>query len=397
MLYGLGVDITRRKQADDELRRLNAELSEADRRKDEFLATLAHELRNPLAPITHALEVLRLKDPVDADTRWSRDIIERQIRHLTRLVDDLLDLARISRGKVQLRRERIDLAAVLHGALEAARPLIDAQRHTVTLVLPDEPLPVDADAIRLTQVVLNLLNNAVKYTPPGGQITLAAERGAGELLIKVRDSGIGIAREHLSGVFEMFSQVAPALERSQGGLGIGLALARGLVELHGGMISAHSEGPGRGSEFVVHLLPATIAGAGAPAHADDGAAPPSGRRRVLIVDDNRDAADSLALMLSLSGHETHAIYDGAAALELAARFMPDVVLLDIGMPELNGYEVAERLRRLPWGHRVVLIALTGWGQDEDRRRALAAGFDHHLTKPVDPQRLATLLGAGAAG
>jgi CheY-like chemotaxis protein len=241
------------------------------------------------------------------------------------------------------------------------------------------------------------LNNAAKYTPGGGQIELAGERGAGELLITVRDNGIGIAREHLAGVFEMFSQIAPALERSEGGLGIGLALARGLVELHGGLISAHSDGPGRGSEFIVRLLPAATVASGATREADDGAAPASGLRRVLIVDDNHDAADSLALMLSLSGHETHAAYDGAAALALAERFVPDVVLLDIGMPELNGYEVAERLRRLPWGRRVVLVALTGWGQDEDRRRALDAGFDHHLTKPVDPQRLATLLQAGTAG
>jgi PAS domain S-box-containing protein len=397
MLYGLGVDITQRKQAEEELRRLNAELFEADRRKDEFLATLAHELRNPLAPITHALEVLRLKDPADADTRWTRDIIDRQVRQLTRLVDDLLDLARITRGKVQLQRERIDLGVVLHGALEAARPLIDSLKHAVTLELPSEPLWLDADAMRLTQVVLNLLNNAAKYTPAGGEIRVWAERAGGEALIGVRDSGIGIATEHLHSVFEMFSQIAPALERSQGGLGIGLALARGLVDLHGGRIEAHSDGVGSGSEFIVHLPLAESSAALGPTAAPAPEASASATRRVLVVDDNRDAADSLALMLTLSGHDTRAAHGGYAALELAAQFLPDIVLLDIGMPQLNGYEVAERMRLEPWGRRIVLVALTGWGQEEDKRRALAAGFDHHLTKPVDPQRLAALLEVGPGG
>jgi CheY-like chemotaxis protein/two-component sensor histidine kinase len=394
MLYGLGVDITQRKQAEGELRRLNTELFEADRRKDDFLATLAHELRNPLAPITHALEVLRLKDPPDADTRWTRDIIDRQVRHLTRLVDDLLDLARITRGKVQLRRERIDLGTVLRGALEAARPLIDSLKHTVTLELAPQPLWIDADAMRLTQVVLNLLNNAAKYTPSGGQIRAQVERGNGEALISVRDSGIGIAAEHLHSVFEMFSQVAPALERSQGGLGIGLALARGLVELHGGHVEAHSEGSGRGSEFIVHLPWGELSAGGGAARPEAGQAAAGATRRVLVVDDNRDAADSLALMLTLSGHDTRAAYGGVAALELAAQFLPDIVLLDIGMPQLNGYQVAEQIRRQPWGRRIALVALTGWGQEEDKRRALAAGFDHHLTKPLDPLRLAALLEVG---
>ena len=396
MLYGLGIDITHRKRAEDELRRLNAEMSEAGRRKDEFLATLAHELRNPLAPIANALEILRLKDPLDADTRWTRDIIDRQVRQLTRLVDDLLDLARITRGKVQLRHERLDLAAVVHSAVEGARPLIDSLHHALTITLPRERLGIDADPTRLTQILLNLLNNAAKYTPEGGRIDVTVARSGDEAVVSIRDSGIGIAAEHLPSIFQMFSQVAPAIERSHGGLGIGLALARGLLELHGGSVEAHSAGLGQGSEFVVRL-PLAQSSADAsdqPADAVDRAATLA--CRVLIVDDNRDAADSLALMLALSGHEVHTANDGAAALSVAAATTPDVVLLDIGMPILNGYEVAERIRREPWGQRMILVALTGWGQEEDRRRAVAAGFDHHLTKPADPQRLRPVLDAAVA-
>ncbi|WP_280152930.1 ATP-binding protein [Piscinibacter sp. XHJ-5] len=390
MLYGLGIDIHDRKHIEQELRRLNAELSDADRRKDEFLATLAHELRNPLAPITNALEILRLKDPADAETRWTRDVIDRQVRQMTRLVDDLLDVARITRGKIQLRLERVTLAGIVHGAIEAARPFIEASGHTLDVRLPAEPVWLEADATRLTQVLLNLLNNAAKYTPRGGRIEVEAA-AAGEAAITVRDNGIGIAAEHLARVFEMFSQVAPALERSQGGLGIGLALARGLVDLHGGRIEAHSGGVGCGSEFIVRLPLAPAQVVPAPAA---GPAPAGARQRVLVVDDNRDAADSLAMMLELSGHQVAIAHDGEGALTHREAFDPDVVLLDIGMPGMNGYEVARRWREAG-GTRTRIVALTGWGQEDDKRRAVAAGFDHHLTKPVDPDRLLAVLHAGA--
>jgi PAS domain S-box-containing protein len=393
MLYGLGIDIDARKHIEQELRRLNAELSDADRRKDEFLATLAHELRNPLAPITNALEILRLKDPADAETRWTRDVIDRQVRQMTRLVDDLLDVARITRGKIQLRVERVALAGIVHGAIEAARPFIESSGHTLDVTLPSEPVWLDADATRLTQVLLNLINNAAKYTPRGGRIAVEASVSADEARVAVRDNGIGIAGEHLAHVFEMFSQVAPALERSQGGLGIGLALARGLVELHGGHIAAHSAGAGRGSEFVVRLPLAESQAVPAPAA---GTAPVVARQRVLVVDDNRDAADSLAIMLQLSGNEVMTTHDGDSALAQRDAFDPDVVLLDIGMPGMNGYEVARRWREGAGGMRALIVALTGWGQEDDKRRAVEAGFDHHLTKPVDPERLLAVLHAHKA-
>jgi PAS domain S-box-containing protein len=395
MMYGLGIDIDARKHAEGELRRLNAELSQAHRRKDEFLATLAHELRNPLAPIAHALEILRLKDPADAEMRWTRDVIERQVRQMTRLVDDLLDVARITRGRIDLRRERVALGTVVHGALEAARPFIETSGHELALTLPPMPLWLDADPTRLTQVLLNLLNNAAKYTPRGGRIEVTALVEDGQAVVRVHDNGIGIASMHLASVFEMFSQVVPALDRAQGGLGIGLSLARGLVELHGGTLSAESAGPGRGSTFTLRLPLAEVQ-PGAPAASAD---TPDARAlplRVLVVDDNTDAADSLALMLRLNGHEVETANDGPAALQAAPRFGPDVVLLDIGMPGMNGYEVAVRLRDQVAGQRALLVALTGWGQDDDRRRAMDAGFDHHLTKPVDLGHLNLVLHAGEA-
>jgi len=390
MLYGLGIDINARKQIEDELRRLNDELSQAHRRKDEFLATLAHELRNPLAPITNAIEILRLRDPMDGESRWARDVIDRQVRQMTRLVDDLLDVARITRGKITLRMERVALAAVVQGAAEAARPFIEQSGHRLDITLPPQPVWLDADPTRLTQVLLNLLNNAAKYTPHGGGITVDTSTRDGEAVVCVRDDGIGIPAEHLADIFEMFSQVAPALERSQGGLGIGLALARGLVELHGGSIEAHSAGAGQGSEFIVRLPVAVNARAEAAGLAQ-GAAAAASMLRVLVVDDNRDAADSLAMMLELTGHEVRTAHDGEAALNEAARFTPDVVLLDIGMPGMNGYEVALRLRETPHGRRARIVALTGWGQEDDKRRAVDAGFDQHLTKPVDPASLSTVL------
>jgi len=388
--YGLGIDITERKRSEEERRRLNAELAQSLRRKDEFLATLAHELRNPLAPIVTALEVLRLKAPADPQMRWSRDVIERQVRHMTRLVDDLLDVARISTGKAQLRVERVELSGVVHHAVEATRSLIDTAGHRFRQSLPQRPLLLDADPTRLSQVIANLLSNAAKYTPPGGRIALIAEREGDEAVIVVEDNGIGLSEPDLERIFSMFAQVTPAIDRSQGGLGIGLALSRGLVELHGGTISASSGGLHQGARFTVRLPLAATMDAGrddkgpeAPAECEP--------QRILVVDDNLDAAESLAMLLQMDGHETALAHDGQRALELAQSFEPQVILLDIGLPLLNGYEVARRVREQPWGRRIKLIAVTGWGQEQDRKQAVAAGFDHHLTKPLDPARLAVLL------
>ncbi len=372
--------------------RLVRQLREADRRKDEFLATLAHELRNPLAPIRNALELLRRADGDSTLREQARSMMERQLQRMVRLIDDLLEISRITRGKLQLRNDRVELAAVVESAVEAARPVIEAQGHELTVTLPSEPVYLDADSTRLAQVFANLLDNAVKYTEKGGHIWLTAERQGGEVVVSVRDTGIGIDAEHLPRVFEMFSQVAPALERSQGGLGIGLALVRGLVELHGGTVEARSGGTGMGSEFTVRLpvVEASVQTTQEPG--DDGEmlrCPP--KRRILVVDDLRDAADSMAMMLRTIGHETRTAYDGLEAVQAAATFRPDVVLLDIGLPKMSGYEAAQHIRAQPWGKGMALIALTGWGQEEDKRRALEAGCDHHLTKPVDPAALEKLL------
>jgi PAS domain S-box-containing protein len=384
------------RQAADVIERAHAEnaLIEANRRKDEFLATLAHELRNPLAPIRNAVELLRIKDSPDPELREPREIIERQVRQLTRLVDDLLDVSRITSGRIRLQRERVGLAAVLTDAVESSRPFIEASAHELTVSLPPDPLYVDGDAVRLVQVFSNLLTNAAKYTEKGGHIRLTVERKNGEAVVSVVDTGIGIDAAHLPHVFEMFSQVAPALERSQDGLGIGLSLVRGLVTLHDGSVESHSDGLGMGSEFVVRL---PVSEMGEPTAQQPGGngesslAPRS--RRVLVVDDNHDAAQSLAMMLRVMGHDTQTAFDGLEAIQAAGTFRPDVVLLDIGLPRMDGYEVARQIRRRDWGKTMLLVALTGWGQDEDKERAKAAGFDHHLTKPVDPDTLSTMLAA----
>jgi PAS domain S-box-containing protein len=389
---GSFLDITDRKQLEAELRQRVAQLADADRRKDEFLATLAHELRNPLAPITNAVALLRSANGSPALAANARAMIERQLDQMTRLVDDLLDISRITNGKLHLRKEPIDVAEVIRSAVEAVRPILESQRHTFTLSLPSDPVFLDADPIRLAQVFANLLNNAAKYTDRGGHLWLRAEPQDGEVVVSVRDTGIGIAAEHLAHIFDMFSQITPALERSQGGLGIGLALVRGLVELHGGKIEAHSAGPGKGSEFIVHLPLAHAVGEFPLSEPTNGELSPRGpRRRILIVDDNRDAADSLATMLQMLGHEIDTAYDGLEAVQSAATLRPDVVVLDIGLPKMNGYEAARHLRGQPWGKDILLIALTGWGQDEDKRRAEEAGFDHHVTKPVTLAMLEGLL------
>ncbi|WP_439627070.1 PAS domain S-box protein [Gemmata sp.] len=389
----LAVDLAQRAGVAVENTHLYQALREADRRKDEFLATLAHELRNPLAPIRNALQILKLPR-VDATTvERSRDMMERQVHHLVRLVDDLLDVSRVMRGKIELRKERIELATVAARAVETVQPLIDAQGHDLKVLLPPDPLPLHADPVRMAQVVGNLLTNAAKYTEPGGRIWLTAEREGGEAVLRVRDSGIGIAPNMLPRIFELFVQVDHASTKAQGGLGIGLTLVKNLVEMHNGSVAARSAGLGRGSEFVVRLPVAVqgpeqaqAQGTGEQQHA----AVPSGHR-LLIVDDNRDAADSLAVLLELQGHEVRVAHNGPAALEVTKGYRPDVVFLDIGMPGMDGYEVARRLRQQPGLENVVLAALTGWGQKEDRRRTADAGFNHHLVKPPEPKAVAGVL------
>ncbi len=389
-VLGTNLDVTNRKTAEDQLRQLAAELSAANRRKDEFLATLAHELRNPLAPIRNGLELLKMGGGSGATAEKARRMMERQTAHLVRLVDDLLEVSRITRDTLELRKERVPLAAVLESALESSRPLIEQMGHDLTVSLPTPPLMVDADVTRLAQVFLNLLNNAAKYSERGGHIQLHVEREASDVVVTVKDSGIGIAADQLSRIFEMFTQVDRSLEKAQGGLGIGLTLVKRLVEMHGGTVEAKSEGPGKGSEFVVRL-PVVIAAA--EPQKSDGAAEHSVScsRRILVVDDNRDSADSLSAMLKLMGHDTRTAFDGQQGVDVAAEFRPEVVLLDIGLPKLNGYDACRAIREQPWGTNVLLIAVTGWGQDDDHRRSREAGFDHHMVKPVDLQVLTPML------
>jgi two-component system, chemotaxis family, CheB/CheR fusion protein len=396
-------DISERKAAEQaqqrtigELRRAEEALREADRRKDEFLAVLAHELRNPLAPIRYAVAMARKEGRPEAERLQAQAIIERQVEHMGRLLDDLLDVSRITRGTLVLRRSTVELASVVAAAQESARPLIEARGHTLVVQLPVETLRLVADPVRLAQVLANLLINAAKYTDPGGRIELEARRKGGELIMAVRDNGIGISADMMPRVFTLFAQASPALERSEGGLGIGLALVRGLLELHGGSVSVHSGGVGQGSEFLLRLPigdPGDAEGVyetGAPAYA--GAKKPL---RVLVADDNRDSAATCAALLEASGHEVSVAHTGREAFDLASRLEPDALLLDIGMPELNGYQLAQRIRGTSWGRRAMLIAITGWGQEQDKRRARAAGFDRHLTKPIDPNGLEALL-QGAA-
>ncbi|HEX7025774.1 MAG TPA: ATP-binding protein [Gammaproteobacteria bacterium] len=361
---------------------------EADRRKDEFLATLAHELRNPLAPIHNAIMVLKLAYNDRATFDRSTEMIERQMTQLVRLIDDLLDVSRISRGKLDLRPERVELASIIHQAVETCRPMANIAGEEVTVSLPPEPIYLDADPIRLLQVISNLLNNAFKFGGERCRIRLAAERRDSDVVITVKDNGIGIPPDKLESIFDMFSQVDQSLERSQGGLGIGLTLARRLVELHGGSIEARSEGLGKGSELVIRL---PVAGQAWPPEEPQDVIRPSGKRRILVVDDNRDSAESLTALLSLTGNETFVAYDGEEALDAATRYCPDVILLDIGLPKLNGFDVCRRIREYRWAKNVLIIALTGWGQKEDRRKSAEAGFDSHLVKPVDHAELMNLL------
>jgi PAS domain S-box-containing protein len=364
-------------------------LREADRRKDEFLATLAHEIRNPLAPIRNELEIMRVARGNADVIEHSRAVMDRQLAHLVHLVDDLMDVGRITRGKLELRREKLSLDATLQAALETSRPLIEAARHELVLKLPQKPVYVLGDLTRLAQIFSNLLNNAAKYTPPGGRITVTASEVNSEAVIEVRDTGVGIAAEALPGIFEMFTQV----NRDRGlapGLGIGLALVHVLTEMHGGSVTAASDGLGAGSSFTVRLpaLAAELEDARESAQAAPAAI---ARRRVLVADDNLDAAESLAMLLTMMGHEVRAAHDGAQAVEQAEQFRPDLILMDVGMPRVDGLQAAMRIRSMDWGASPTIVALTGWGQEADRERSKEAGCDVHLVKPLDFDRLTALL------
>jgi PAS domain S-box-containing protein len=376
-----GIDITERKRMEDTLR-------EDDHKKDEFIALLAHELRNPLAPIRNGLQVLRMTDDRDA-REHARDMMDRQLSHMVRLIDDLLDVSRINRSKMALRRERIALADVVTSAVEIARPLIEEAAHELTVSLPAGPVFLDADLTRLSQVFGNLLTNSAKYTPKGGKIWLTAERRDREVAVSVGDTGIGIPADSLADIFNMFSQVDRSVERSTGGLGIGLALVKGLVEMHGGTITAASEGDGRGSTFTV-VLPVVDRMEPPSARPTNGHLPAA--KRILVVDDNRDGAESLAKLLRLLGNEVFTANDGLEAVEAAERYSPEFILMDVGMPRLNGLDATRRIREQPWGKEVTIIALTGWGQESDKERSQAAGCNGHLVKPVNLPELEKVLG-----
>ena len=376
-------DIAERKRNEEALRT-------ADRRKDEFLAVLAHELRNPLAPLASGLQVIRLAEGKPEAIARARTMMERQLAHLVRLVDDLLDVSRINRGKMELRRSRLLLTDVVNSAIETARPLIEAAGHIFSAALPPEPIYLDGDLTRLSQVFSNLLTNSAKYTDGGGQILLEATPGPDNVVVSVRDTGIGIPPEHIGSVFEMFSQVDRTIERSSGGLGIGLSLVQGLVRMHGGTVSAQSPGPGQGSTFTVTLpvVQPTVAPVKSQAALSSSAQP---RQHILVVDDNLDSATAMAMMLEFLGNEVRMAHDGLEAIKEAEQYRPDVVLMDVGMPRLNGYEATRRIRAEPWARDVFIIALTGWGQEDDRARSHEAGCDGHLVKPVNLPDLEDLL------
>jgi PAS domain S-box-containing protein len=375
---------------------LYEELREADQRKDEFLATLAHELRNPLAPIRNGLQVLNLAGSQADNAVEARSMMQRQLNQMVRLVDDLLDVSRITRNKLELKKQRVELAAVVQSAVETSRPLIEQIGHEFSVTLPAAPVCLDADATRLAQVFSNLLNNSAKYTEPGGCIRLIAEIAGNEVVVRVQDNGLGIPPEALPRLFQMFSQVDRNMERAQGGLGIGLTLVRRLVKMHGGTVEARSEGPGKGSEFTVRLPVMTKEPVSHPTAATGGSPAAAIKHRVLVVDDNYDSAISMGMMLRLMGNEIRTAHDGLAAIEAAAEFLPDIILLDIGLPKLNGYDACRRIRELPSAAGIMVVALTGWGQEEDRRRSAEAGFDHHLVKPVELAALQLLLDSATA-
>jgi two-component system, chemotaxis family, CheB/CheR fusion protein len=367
-------------------------LVEADVRKDVFLATLSHELRNPLAPIRIAAQLLQSPQLAGEELKRAQGIIARQVSHMSSLLDDLLDVSRITRATFILKKEYVDLRVLMDDAIEAVQGGLNTKRHTLRVERPESAIILEVDPVRITQVITNLLTNAVKYTPDGGLIYLGVRIEAQFIVIFVRDSGVGLTKAAMNRVFDMFTRIESELARTEGGLGIGLALAKGLVQLHGGRLEVNSAGLGQGSEFLICLPRSLIVEAAAssegPSHAEEthGTQP----RRILVADDNRDAADSLSMLLKLSGHEVHVAHTGTEALQTAKQLRPDIGVLDIGMPDFDGYELAERIRREAWGQKITLIAVTGWGQESDKRRAHLAGFDHHLTKPIDPDQLERL-------
>jgi PAS domain S-box-containing protein len=390
-MFGVVHDVTERIRLEQELRDRAEQLAEADRKKDDFIALLAHELRNPLAPVRHGLQVMRLAAGDENVVAQARAMMERQLGHMVRLIDDLLDLSRLNRNKLHLQRSRVLLADVVSNAVEAARPAIEAAGHALTVSLPTEPVFLDADLTRLAQVFSNLLTNSAKYTEAGGRISLGAERRGSEVVVSVRDTGIGIPADALPRIFEMFSQVDQSIERSAGGLGIGLALVKGLAEMHGGSVAAESAGPGEGSTFIVRLPALGAAPEPAAAAPPDNRRRTGPRRRILVVDDNQDSAATMAMMLELLGDEVVTAHDGVQGVEAAERFRPEIILMDVGMPRLNGYDATRRIREQPWGKAVTIIALTGWGQESDRAQSREAGCDGHLVKPVSLADLRKLI------
>jgi CheY-like chemotaxis protein/two-component sensor histidine kinase len=388
------MDLAQRAAVAIENTQLYKALREADQRKDEFLATLAHELRNPLAPVRNALQILKMPRVDSLTVERSREIMERQVHHLVRLVDDLLDVSRVMRGKIELRREPVELAAVVARAVETVQPLVDAQGHELSVRLSSDSLLLDADPVRLAQVVSNLLTNAAKYMEPKGRMWLEADRDGEMAVLRVRDNGIGIAPQMLPRIFELFVQVDHRSARAQGGLGIGLTLVKNLVEMHNGIIQARSDGLGHGAEFVVKLplmVQAVDKVCTPETPGQKNQLPAPSGTRVLVVDDNQDAANSLATLLKLQGHEVRVAYSGMAALEMTRTYTPHVMFLDIGMPGMDGYEVGRRIRQTPGLEKLTLVALTGWGQQEDRRRTAEAGFDHHLVKPPETDALSRII------
>jgi len=391
--HELGViDVVARQAADLIERRQNEDaLRLADRRKDEFLMTLAHELRNPLAPVRSAVDFMKGKDLADPELEHARGLIDRQVTLMARLLDDLLDVGRIARDRLELQRQRVDLHMVMRGALEQNATLVEAFKHDLHVDLPPGPVVVDGDPVRLGQIFGNLLNNACRYTEPPGHIWVTVRLEDQMAVVTIRDSGIGIPRDQLSSIFGIFSQVDRSFERSQGGLGIGLHLVKRLVELHDGVIEARSEGEGRGSAFTVRL-PADLSSGVQPEKAGATEVPATAAPlKILVVDDNVDAASALTMLLEFDGHDTRAAHDGVEALEAAETFRPDVILLDVGLPRINGLEVCRRIRAQAWGQDIVLVALTGWSQKMDRRLSHEAGFDYHVVKPVEHEELRTLL------
>jgi PAS domain S-box-containing protein len=392
-MIGTIQDITERKRLAAEVQERAAQLAEADRRKDEFLATLAHELRNPLAPVSNAVEILRMNGLSNPESQRAAEMIDEQMEHMTRLIDDLVDVSRVTRGMLKLRKEEVELSQVVKSAVNRTRSIIDESGVQLTVDLPSRPVKIYGDRIRLTQVLSNLLNNAAKYTERGGSIILRAERRGHEVVTSVKDTGIGMPPDKLQHIFEVFAQLDVSLERTRGGLGLGLTLVKRLIELHGGTVEARSEGLEKGSEFLIRLPALEEPPAGELSSASAGAAQTVALEalKVLVVDDNRAAADMLGTLFRLKGNPVQLAHDGEEAVTVAERFLPDVVLLDLGMPKLNGYDACRRMREQPWGRKMIIIALTGWGRDEDRQRTREAGFDHHLVKPVRPLELLKLI------